>query len=88
MSYSFLVVGATKKEALEKATAELEKVAASQPIHEADQRQAESAIAAFIGVLNDDPTKEVLVSCNGSISAQDGRVYSANISISTSLKPK
>lgn len=90
MSYSFTVRAGSKGEAKSKVAAELEKVVAAQPDHEADQQQANAVAAAFIDVLADDEeTKDVALDMHGSLAWGPGRaITSANISVSASLVAK
>ena len=89
MSYSFNVQAATKGEALLKATEELKKVAEQQPVHKADQEQAQAAVSGMIDVLADDAAQDVYVSCNGYVSwVSDGdspKIVTASISVTASL---
>lgn len=74
MSYSFFVHAPTKAEALSKVEAELQRVVELQPIHAADQQQAQAAAAAYVALMPDDDAKDVHVSVSGSITwtGQDG----------------
>lgn len=67
MSYSFSVRAATKAEAKSKVAEELAKVVQAQPIHAADQAQAQAAADAFIDLISDDETKDLQVSVYGSV---------------------
>lgn len=67
MSYSFTIRAATKALAAAAVAAELAKVAASQPVHKADQAQAQTAAEGFINVLKDDEAQDVCVTVNGSV---------------------
>jgi hypothetical protein len=67
MSYSFNGRAATKTAAKEFVAAELAKVISSQPIHVRDRDQAQAAANAFIDLVEDDDTKDVSVSVNGSV---------------------
>ena len=68
MSYSFRVLGATKAAAKAAVAVEFEKVAANQACHERDKAQALEAAGAFIDLLVDDDTKDVVVNMSGSLS--------------------
>lgn len=85
MSYSFSVQASSKKEAVEKVAAELEKVVASQPPHEADKQAAKTTAETFIGLLRDPKDGEsITVSMNGSLSWQETGVFTgANVSVSS-----
>lgn len=66
MSYSFSFRAASRQDAITKVSEELAKVVSAQPFHQADQSQAQQAADAFIGLLPDDPGRDVAVSVNGS----------------------
>lgn len=67
MSYSFNVRGANKAEAKTKVAAKLTEAAAAQSCHARDQQQAQAVADAFIDLLADDDSKDVVVSMNGSL---------------------
>jgi putative aminopeptidase FrvX len=86
MSYSFSVTGTNKAEVMKNIADALDGVVKQQTIHTADREQAERAIDAFIDVLGEPGEGEQLgVSVNGYVSATDGVIRSATISISASL---
>jgi hypothetical protein len=85
MSYSFSVKGATKAEASTKVAEELAKVVLAQPVHAADQAQAQAAADGFINVLADDSAQDVSVSVNGSVWNTDAGLQQASISLNASL---
>lgn len=68
MSYSFAVRGTNKTEAKAAVAAEFDKVEVAQRCHVQDRAQAQAAAFAFIDILPDDDTRDVRVSCNGSLS--------------------
>ena len=95
MSYSFSVRGVTRSELVEKVSAELDKVVATQPIHSADCKQALAAAEAFIAILPDPNDKQdFCVSVSGSLSwsgnmgASDQVLVSASVNVSASLQAK
>lgn len=90
MSYSFRVTAATKAEAGEKVAEELDKVVVSQPSHAADQKAAQSAAEAFIGVLREAGENECVgVSMSGSLSWQTADVFtSASVNVNAWVGPK
>lgn len=88
MSYSFSVHGATKMEAIEKVSTEMAKVVQGQPVHSNDERQAQVAAHAFISLLEDDATKDVAVSVNGSISTATTGIRQTSVGVSASLVDK
>jgi hypothetical protein len=68
MSYSFNVRGADKEAARAAVAAELDKVVAQQPIHEADRDQAAAAADAMLDLIPDPAEgEEVSVTVNGSL---------------------
>jgi len=88
MSYSFSVKAGTKSEAIEQVAAKLAEVVAAQPVHEADQVQANASASTFIGLLADDDTKDVAVSMNGSIYRDSTGIRQASVSISVGMAEK
>jgi hypothetical protein len=78
--------------------AQLNDVVASQPIHAADRKQAETAVEAFLGVLPDDAGgKDFYVSVSGSVSwsgdygsavVTDLLLTAVSINVSASLAAK
>lgn len=90
MSYSFTVTANDKVEALQKIEIEMGNVVRTQVAHKRDQAQALAVAKAFLGLLEDDKSKSVAVSMNGSLMGTwDGndltRVNSASISVSAWL---
>lgn len=90
MSYSFSVRGATIALALVAVGAEIDKVVAGQPVHEADKKQALAAAESFVKLLPEDDTKDVVVSMNGSVGgvwqgSNFVRLTSASVSVSAYL---
>lgn len=89
MSYSFTIRAANKAEALAKIAAELDKVVASQPDHAADRDQALATATAFVGLLADDDTRDVVASVNGWLNwANDVRFTGACVGVSATLSPR
>jgi hypothetical protein len=68
MSYSFNFRVATKADARERAKVELAAVVASQPVHAQDSEAALATLDAFLGLLVDDDTRDIVVAVNGSVS--------------------
>lgn len=68
MSYSFQIRAANKAEAKQKVVAEFQKVSAAQACHKQDEAQALAAADAFIALVADDDTKDVVVTMHGSLS--------------------
>lgn len=83
MSYSFAVRAATKAEAREKIAAEFDRVEVAQRCHVTDR----AAACAFVDFLQDDDTKDVQVSVNGSLGSI-GNLTQANFGVFASLVPK
>ena len=94
MSYSFAVRAATKAEAREKIAAEFDRVDVAQPCHVTDRAAAQAAAFAFVDFLQDDETKDVQVSVNGSLGGTwqpDNTITNltqANVGVFASLVPK
>lgn len=68
MSYSYSIKAESKKAAVEAVVAKVEELVASQPIHIRDKVAILSNADAVIELLEDDETKDVVVSFNGYIS--------------------
>lgn len=93
MSYSFNVRAPSKALAKEMTSTKLDEVAVSQPPHQKDKGAAQAACNAFIDILDEDETRDVIVHVNGSLSGNweglDLKSFSAaNISISAFLNDK
>lgn len=87
MSYSFSIRVATKTEAKQALAARFDAdVVAHQLVHKRDRDQALAAAGAFIDLLDDDDTKDVVVSMHGSLSWADGeRITGASVGVSAGL---
>ena len=85
MSYSFSVKAATKAELGEKIQEELAKVAASQPIHQADTGQALNTAWSIFSLLQDDQARDITASVSGSISKNDAGFQSVSLSLNFGL---
>lgn len=68
MSYSFTVVGATKAEAKEKATAKFDEMVGQQPIHARDRSAALATADSAVDLLGDNSAMDVSVHLNGYVS--------------------
>lgn len=88
MSYSFSVTAATKNEAIQKVSEQLDAVVSGQPVHAADKAQALAAAVIFVNVLMDDPAKDIVVSLNGSIWSTENGVAQLNVGVSAGLRDK
>jgi glycosyltransferase A (GT-A) superfamily protein (DUF2064 family) len=94
MSYSFTIRAATKALAGAAVAAELTKVAASQPVHKADQAPVQAAAEGFINMLKDDEAQDVCVEIHGSVSwrsvGDDERQQftAASVGVSAYLAPR
>lgn len=92
MSYSFIASGTTKVEALDAVAAEIVKVVAAQPTHEADRKGAMAAAEAFVGALRDPVEGEqVVVGVSGSLGWTGDEVdapqfTSASVNVSASIR--
>jgi hypothetical protein len=85
MSYSFSAKGANKAEASAKVAEELAKVVLAQPVHAADQVQAQAATDAFINLLADDEAQDVVVSVNGSLWSTDAGILQSSVTVNAAL---
>lgn len=92
MSYSFTVRAANKAEAVAKVTDEFAGIVRAQSVHLADHEQAIAAAVSFIAILDEDETKDVVVSVNGTVSWSQGeeaeKFTHAAVGISASLSDK
>lgn len=68
MSYSFTVKAADKAAAKAAVEVEFDKVVATQTIHARDRAAVLANASAVIDLLEDNPDKDITVSCNGSLS--------------------
>lgn len=82
MSYSFSVTKPTKTELVDAISAEMAKVVASQPVHEADAGKAIEVSADLLGMLQDDAARDVTAAVNGSIWKTDAGIQSLALSVS------
>lgn len=88
MSYSFTVTAPSKLEAILLVGAELDKVVASQPVHEADRAAAQATADLMVELLRDDPDMDVRVSVYGSIVAPTTGVTQASVGASATVWPR
>lgn len=88
MSYSFSVRGATKQAILSAVAEEMAKVVASQPVHAADQQAVMANATAVVGLMADDESRDISISCNGSIWTGVGGVQKVGISASANFIDK
>jgi hypothetical protein len=89
MSYSFSTRGSSKEDASANVATELANVVNGQPVHAADQDEAQAAADAFITLLPDDDTRDIAVSLSGSVSTtDDGQLSQASVSVSVGLVAK
>lgn len=89
MSYAFNVRGATREEVMGQVVAELDKVVASQPIHEADRASAEEVVKSFINLVEEDEDLDYYVSVSGSVSYKgDQSITGANVNVGVRLVDK
>lgn len=93
MSYSFTVRAATKTQAKGKVAAEFEKVASAQVCHERDKQQALAAANAFIDLLVEDESLDVVVSMHGSLTghwtgSDATHITGASVSVNAGLASK
>lgn len=85
MSYSFSVRAASKAELHRLVEAELDNVVVSQPIHAVDRARAKEAISAFINLLRDDDSMDVLVNVHGSVWAVEAGLNTASLGVTAIL---
>lgn len=86
MSYSFSIRSAGKALAKAAVKRELDFIEKTQPEHAADLGNARVVVDAFIDVLADDPTMDVLVSMHGSLSWRgEGQFTAASVGVSAYL---
>jgi len=93
LSYSFNVRAATKALVKKLVADEFDKVVGNMICHAKDRRQAEAATSAFIDLLDDDASKDVLVAVHGGLSGHWVKddltvVTGSNVSISAAYTTK
>jgi hypothetical protein len=88
MSYSFSARAASKAAVIEVVRAKLAEVVAQQPVHAADQAQAQAASEVFINMLVDDDTRDVFISVNGSVWQTPEGLQSTGFGINASLQAR
>lgn len=93
MSFSFSIRAASKAAAKAAVAVELDKVVASQVVHERDRAQAQASADAYIDVLDDDDTKDVAIYVSGSLSgvwteSSLTSIHGANVSVGATLLTK
>ena len=88
MSYSFGVRAATKTEAADKATTELDKIVSAQPVHEADRAAIENTVAKLLNVVRDDSSRDVGLSVSGSVYKTDAGIESVSLNVSVHYLPR
>lgn len=72
MSYSMVVRGTSKDDALAALVRELDQLVKRDPAHATDREQVEAAATAFLAVLPVDPARDVQLTVNGSLSWEAG----------------
>lgn len=70
MSFSFNVRGATAALALAAVAAELAKVVEIQPVHKHDAEAVKATAEAYVGLLPEDETRDVVIACHGYVEYQ------------------
>jgi len=90
MSYSFNVTSPTKADALKAVETAMAEVVKGQPIHARDQAQVQANAVQAVELLSEDSTKDIVVSCNGSLGWSGGApgaetLTSVTINVSTWL---
>ena len=84
MSYSISARAATKDEVMKAISAELNKVVEHQPVHQKDIAQHLAAAELIIGLMNDDPARDIYASMSGSIWVTEKGVQNASVSVNFS----
>lgn len=90
MSYSFTVKAATKQLAKVEVALQFEKAVAAQACHERDRLQALAAANAYVDLLAEDDSRDVVVAMSGGLTGQwQGsdvtRIEGASLSVSAYL---
>lgn len=86
MSYSFMVKAATVAALMSAAAVKFDEVVAAQPVHEADRKQAQDAVEAFVTALGDAPEgKQLQVNVSGSTYSVDGALAGVGFSVNGSF---
>ena len=88
MSYSFSVQSHEKQDALVQVGEKMREVVAQQPVHARDEATVCHNAAKVIDLIADDETKDIAVSCNGSLTTYSdapATVVSASVSCTASL---
>lgn len=96
MSYSFSIRAATKADAKASVASKMAEVVQNQPTHAHDQPRVCACAAAFIDLLADDESKDIVVSVYGSLGWRGSygtdpancSFTSANISVTANLVDK
>lgn len=94
MSYSFSLRAATKAEAKEKIAVQMATIVEQQPVHAKDVDQAKATANAFVDMLQDDESRDVMVHMNGSVGwtgdlgTESCLISSAGVGVSASLTTK
>lgn len=81
MSYSFSVVRAVKSDLVVAIGDELNKVVASQPVHEADAGKALEYASGLLFMMENDPACDLSASVSGSIWKTDAGIQSLSLNI-------
>lgn len=90
MSYSFDFTAATKDEAIEQASKELDAIVTTQPNHAKDAPAAFANVHAVVRLLRDDGTHAIRVQGHGSLTwtTDPEQITGAQISATAWLVPK
>jgi hypothetical protein len=88
MSYSFSIRAANKTEAKHKLAAEFDKVIGAQPAHLADRAQAQAAAGAFVDLVKEDESLDIVAAVSGSISYGVGGTHAASVQVNAYLTSK
>lgn len=88
MSYSFGAKGATKADVIGAIAVKFDQTVKDQPVHALDQGEAQEAVEQFVGLLQEDDTRDISVSVSGSVYTTDAGLQQVSCSINVSLVPR
>lgn len=92
MSYSFSVRGDTKAVVVADMQAKFDRLVAAQPAHQRDAAAAMAAVTAFVAVLEDDDSQDVVAQVSGwlhsDVEADAFRVMATHVNVTALLKPR
>ena len=88
MSFSFTVRGATAALALAAVAAEMAKVVEAQPVHKHDTEAVQKTAEAYVGLLPEDESRDVVVACHGYVEYHntDAEPYFVGVNVGVSAR--